>query len=221
MRLFHMLIRAFSVLLVATALFAQGAAKLQPKNVKAEDATYKGRNCIRLTDAAPEGASDGDRLALIPGSEFANGSIELDLTGDTLPNTAPTYRGFTGLAFRAAADGSAFECFYLRPKNGRAEDQEQRNHSTQYISVPEFPWQRLRQETPSKYESYVDLVPGEWTHVRIEVNGVKARLYVGQSSQPVLMVNDLKHGNSHGALAYWIGPGAIAHFANLKVSPRP
>ena len=94
----------------------------------------------------------------------------------------------------------------------------QRNHSAQYISHPEYPWQRLREETPGKYETYVDLVPGEWTKVKIEVKGDKARLYVNGAEQPVLLVNDLKHGKTSGNLALWIGPGVVAHFANLRVT---
>ena len=117
-----------------------------------------------------------------------------------------------------AADGTRYECFYLRPKNGRSDDQLQRNHSAQYISAPEFLWQRLRSETPAKYETYVDLVPGEWTKMKIDVRGDKARLYVNGAEQPVLIVNDLKHGDSKGAIALWVGPGTVAHFANLRVT---
>jgi len=65
----------------------------------------------------------------------------------------------------------------------------------------------------------VDLVPGEWTAIRIEVNGVKARLYVNHASQPILVVNDLKHGDSQGAVALWIGLGTEAYFSNLRVVP--
>ena len=83
-------------------------------------------------------------------------------------------RGFTGVAFRISPDAAKFELFYLRPTNGRADDQERRNHSAQYDSFPDYPWFRLRKETPGKYESYVDLVPGEWTKVKISVSGVKA-----------------------------------------------
>ena len=77
---------------------------------------------------------------------------------------------------------------------------------------------KLRQETPGQYESYVDLVPGEWTKIKIEVLGTKARLYVNDSSQPVLVVNDLKHGDTQGAVALWIGMGTEAYFANLRIS---
>jgi len=33
-----------------------------------------------------------------------------------------------------------------------------------------------------------------------------------------LVVNDLKQGQSQGRIALWIGPGTVAHFANLRVS---
>ena len=104
------------------------------------------------------------------------------------------------------------------PTIGRADDQLRRNHSIQYISIPEYEWFRLRDETPGKYESYVDLVPGEWTKLRIEVSGVKMRLYVNGASQPALVVNDLKHGDSTGSVALWIGPGTEAYFANLRLT---
>jgi hypothetical protein len=193
-------------------------SKLQLRNVKAEPATYKGRKAVRITDTAAPNAPDGNRFAILAGSDFADGSIEIDLAGDTLPTADPTARGFTGIAFRMSADGSKYESFYLRPKNGRAEDQLQRNHSAQYISEPEYPWPRLRQETPGKYESYVDLVAGDWTQVKIEVRAEKARLYVHGSPQPTLIVNDLKHGNSSGSIALWIGPGTLAYFSNLRIA---
>jgi hypothetical protein len=118
-----------------------------------------------------------------------------------LTNAAAQARGFVGIAFRVSGNGSHFECFYLRPKNGRAEDQLQRNHSTQYISVPGYPWNKLREESPGKYESYVDLVAGQWTKVKIEVSGTKARLYVNGSEQPVQIVNDLKQAPTKGGIA--------------------
>ncbi len=217
--------RALLFFAATAALHAQApvipldAAGLKLTNVKVEQTTWKGRACLRVTDVASESTRDGERYAVINGTEFHDGVIELDITGDTLPSAPPLARGFTGIAFRL--DSGKYEAFYLRPKNGRAQDQEQRNHSVQYVSEPEFPWQKLRAETPSRYEAYVDLVPGEWMHMKIEVSADKARLYVNGATQPTLIVNDLKHGaSSKGALALWLGPGTIAHFANLKVTPR-
>jgi hypothetical protein len=194
-------------------------AKLKLQNVKAEAVSYQSRSAVRITDAAAASLPDGARLAIIDGTAFEDGVIDADLTGDALPGTPETVRGFTGIAFRVAPDGAKYECFYLRPKNGRSEDQTQRNHSAQYMSVPDFQWQKLRTETPSKYESYVDLVAGAWAKIKIEVHGDKARLYVNGAGQPTLIVNDLKHGRSKGAIGLWIGPGVVAHFANLTVTP--
>src|SRR6267143_728972 len=175
--------------------------KLELHNVKAEPVTYLGRS------------------AVIPGSSFQDGTMEVNLSGDTAPGAPPNARGFVGIAFRITADRSHFECFYLRPKNGRAEDQLQRNHSVQYISIPGFGWEKLRSDTPGKYESYADLVPGQWTQMKIQVAGSRARLYVNGAEQPALMVNDLKQSSANGAIALWVGPGTIAHFADLKVTP--
>ncbi len=77
----------------------------------------------------------------------------------------------------------------------------QRNHSAQYISIPGFGWEKLRSESPGKYESYVDLVPGQWTQVKIQVVGSRARLYVNGTEQPTPIVNDLKQPSVQGAIA--------------------
>jgi len=170
----------------------------------------------------PDADGNEDRVAvLLTPNSFHDGTIEADLAGEPGPGAFEAARGFVGIAFRVAPDVSKFECFYLRPTNGRADDQVRRNHSLQYISFPEFPWARLRKEFTEKYESYADLTPGEWTHVRIEVNGDKARLFVNGVPQPNLVVNDLKHGAATtGSIGLWIGPGTVAHFANVKVTSR-
>ena len=193
---------------------------IKPVNVKTEVVTFKGRKALRVLDAAPEGTGDEGRFVVLPATDFQDGTIEVDLTGEPGPGASETARGFVGVAFRVAADQSRFECIYLRPTNGRAEDQVRRNHSVQYISMPGFPWQLLRKDFPEKYETYVDLVAGEWTKVKIDVQGDKARLFVNGAKQPTLLVNDLKQGQSKGAIALWIGPGTLAHFANLRVTPR-
>jgi hypothetical protein len=196
--------------------------EMQARNVKTERVTHKGRAALRVTDTAPATVADGERLVILTKTELQDGLIELELTGEPGASAGGGARGFVGVAFRvspdAAKDTFKYECFYLRPTNGRADDQVRRNHSTQYISHPDFPWHRLRKEFPEKYESYVDLVPGEWTKMKIEVRGDKARLYVHGAQQPVLVVNDLKQGSSQGLIALWVGPGTVAHFADLRLS---
>jgi hypothetical protein len=208
----------------------EAASGLRLHNVAAEPAVLDGRKGLRVTiseDAArrlqsmtPEQQALFEELAVIEGLELANGVIEVEIAGEPAPGASGGARGFVGIAFRLQNDMQTYDAFYLRPTNGRAEDQERRNHTAQYISHPDWPWFRLRRETPSKYESYVDLQPGVWTRIRIEVRGDRARLYVHGQEQATLIVNDVKSGASaKGSVALWIGPGTVAHFRNLTVEP--
>lgn len=194
------------------------ASGLKTLQVKAEAVSYKGRKAIRITDVAPPSAGDAERLALITGCQFQDGVIELEMAGDVAPGAMAAARGFVGVTFRSAPDASRFECFYLRPTNPRSDDQVRRNHSVQYISIPGFPWQLLREKFPEKYESYVDLTPGEWTRVKVVAHGDHAQLFVNGGSQPSLLVNDLKQAVSPGQIGLWVGPGTVAHFTNVRVT---
>jgi len=201
----------------APAVPLDSARAYNPLGVKIEATEYRGRKALRVVEPAVD---QGGGIALAHGITFASGTIEADLAGAPAPGAAEGARGFIGVAFRVQADPQRYECFYLRPTNGRADDQLRRNHATQYISEPEFPWQRLRKEQPGVYESYVDLEPGVWTHIRIVVDGTRARLYVHDAPQPVLIVNDLKLGDTQGGIALWIGQGTEAYFSSLKITPK-
>ncbi|HYW45096.1 MAG TPA: hypothetical protein VE959_19700 [Bryobacteraceae bacterium] len=197
----------------------QALDKLQLRKVRAEAAEYRGTKAIHITQIP--GAQGEDTLAIVGGSGLQDGVIEVDLAGAPAPGAFGDARGFIGVAFRVQPDAAKYELLYLRPTNGRAEDQLRRNHSTQYVSFPDWPWQRTRQETPGLYESYVDLEPGVWTKVKIVVAGAKVRLYVHDAQQPCLIVNDLKLPPSKGAIGLWTGPGTDGYFANLRVTPQP
>lgn len=217
---------AFGLLAVAPLLLAQArvipiekAEGLTPRKVAISAGVIEGAPALHVTE--PPGAADAseDKLAMLNDLSFGEGTIEVELMSRPGPGANPGARGFVGLAFRVAPDASTFECIYLRPTNGRAEDQERRNHSTQYISFPDYPWHRLRKETPSRYESYVDLEPGVWTRMKITVAGTQAKLFVHDQRQPALIVNDLKLGDRKGGIALWIGPGTLAWFRNFRVTP--
>jgi hypothetical protein len=227
---------AAAVLVVPAAASAQArryplesASGLRLHNVAAEPVTHEGKRGVRVTisdDAQRriarlpiEEQAQLEQLAVIEGSDFSSGVIEVEVAGAPAPGAAEGARGFVGIAFRVQPDMKTYDAFYLRPTNGRAEDQVRRNHSVQYISHPDWPWFRLRRETPERYEAYVDLVPGAWTRIRIEVRGDRARLFVHGQAQPTLIVNDVKTGaQGRGAIALWIGPGTVAHFRDLRVS---
>lgn len=182
--------------------------------VHATTATYKGRKAVRLIE---DDNYNGETIAILEPSNFENGTIELELSGSPRAGSPEGSRGFVGLAFRVQPQPLKYEYFYIRPTNGRADDQLRRNHAAQYASEPDFPWDRLRRENPGVYESYADMLPGEWIRVKIVVNGIKAALYLNGADQPCLIVNDLKLGASRGKIALWIGQGTEAYFTGLKV----
>ena len=204
----------YILLLIAAPLWAQTADQLEAHGAKLSSVDYQGKRAVRL-DAL--NVPNGDSYAVLKGKRFHNGTIEASLAGKLGTNAPPDARGFIGIAFRL--QGNRYEYIYLRPTNGRADDQVRRNHSTQYGAHPDYDFDRLRRESPEKYESYVDLQPGMWTKFKIVIDGAKARLYVHGAEQPCLIVNDMKLGDSEGGIALWVGPGTEGYVADLKITP--
>lgn len=204
-------------MLLAVPVAAQTVDQLDGRNATLAQTTFKGRAAVQVV-AAPD-APNASSYAVVKDTSFRDGTIEVDLAGQPGTGAATGARGFIGIAFRLQGDGT-YEYIYLRPTNGRADDQVRRNHSTQYSAHPDFDFARSRKEAPEKYESYVDLEPGVWTRYKIEVDGRTARLYVHGAEQPCLIVNDLKLEPRSGGVALWVGPGTEGYFANLKVTAK-
>ena len=191
---------------------------LNPNDVIPSLAQHEGSEAVRLVLTPDAETPDNPTFARIRDVEFHNGTIEIEVAGRPLPDAIPEARGFIGIAFRIVEDLSAFECMYLRPTNGRAEQQLRRNRATQYFSYPDWKFDRLRTEVPGHYEAYVDLVTGAWTKMRIEVAGEIAKLFVHDQEQPSIIVNDLKHGpDLKGGIGLYIDNGTEGFFRNLSV----
>lgn len=211
-------------LFIAPLSFGQ-AITLTDKNVKGRDlqvvqVNYLGKPAIRLDSIANKSRVNFDDIAIVENTNFKNGTIELEISGDRIDKNDPDHRGFVGIAFRVQGSDSLkkFECFYIRPTNGRVDDQLRRNHSVQYTSPPVHTWFKLRAEFPGVYESYADMEPGKWITMKIVVHDTKAQLYLHGASQPCLVVNDLKNGISEGPIGLKTDIGTIAHFRNLKIT---
>src|SRR6266496_639187 len=81
----------------------------QPRNVKTEWVTYKGRKALRVLDTAPPDVADGIQLVILNETDFRDGTIEIELTGEPSPtakSSAP--RGFVGVAFRVNLDAPKY-----------------------------------------------------------------------------------------------------------------
>jgi hypothetical protein len=205
-------------LVLAQAVAINRQAILEVHNAITKPIEYDGKSGLEVRDAAPQLGDNAPRMVVIKDTTLRDGTIEVSLSGDTAPDAPANFRGFVGIAFHIGSDRAHYECIYLRPKNGRSADPVQRSHSTQYESKPDFPWDRLRNESPGKYESYVDLAPGDWTRVKIKILRRRALLFVNDAKEPTLVVNDLLGTADTGPIALWVGPGTIARFADLKVS---
>ena len=191
---------------------------LDPNDVVTSKVVYDGSEAVRLVLTPNAETPDNPTFARIKDLEFQDGTIEVEVAGRPLPDSIPEARGFIGIAFRIAPDLSAFECMYLRPTNGRAEQQLRRNRATQYFSYPDWKFDRLRKEVPGHYEAYADLVTGAWTKMRIEVKGEKANLFVHDQEQPTIIVNDLKNGpDQKGGIGLYIDNGTEGFFKSLSV----
>ena len=214
-----------TILLTLSCVFAQPPARVQifplrdatgliAPNVKTEAVKFLGRQSVRIT---MEG-EDHEGLALLPGTDFQDGVIEVDIALKTTRPPGVRSPGFVGIAFRVRPDAKNYELFYLRPGNSDAADQTMRNHSVQYASEPDFGWYRLRREWPWVYESHAELAMETWTKVRIEVAGGAAKLYLNGSAKPSLVVDGLKGENLHGAVALWGYTHEEAYFSNVRIT---
>jgi hypothetical protein len=157
-------------------------------------------------------AKDGGGVIWIEGSDFKTGAIEVDVRGRD-----EFQRSFVGLAFHGR-DDKTYEAVYLRPFNFRAEDPMRKQHAVQYMSLPDYDWQRLRKEFPEEFENPVDasIVPTDWVRLRIVVEGQKIQVYVGATTTPALEVRKL--GQLEGGMVGLWATGD-SEFANLVISP--
>jgi hypothetical protein len=156
----------------------------------------------------------GVGVAWLKDYEFENGIIEFDVRGKNV-----LQKSFVGIAFHAQ-DETTYDCIYFRPFNFRSEDPLRRSHAVQYISPPTFTWEKLRAESPLKYEQPVQPAPDPeaWFRARVVVASPKVSVFVNEASQPCLVIKQL--GERKGrSLGLWAGDASGGDFAKLKITP--
>lgn len=215
-------------LILLTLLLTNGAyaqkIKLAENNLVANNVymtieKLQGKVAVKVIKDSTLREADEPTFVRVKNIDFKNGVIEVKVLSQLLPTASPTARGFIGVAFRINDNNSKFECIYIRPTNGRADDQLRRNHSIQYFSFPDYKFPRLRKESPEMYESYADMGLNEWIKLKIVVKGNQAKLFLNKNKQPSLIVNDLKHGaDASGAIGFFVDVGTEGYFSDLKVT---
>ena len=204
---------AILVILLSSTLncFAQTAEELQKKYTVFNRTISAGTEpgSIHLNDGAGEGH------AWLNGAKFTNGTIEVDIKGkDKLQGS------FVGITFHGVND-STFEAIYFRPFNFSNPDTIRRWRAVQYISLPRYEWDKLREKFPGKYENKVNPVPGgdDWFHCKIIISGKMISVFVNNSSIPSLVVNKLTDTTT-GKIGLWIENGSDGSFADLTITAK-
>ncbi|GAB3719763.1 hypothetical protein [Spirosoma lituiforme] len=212
-----------SLFATATTMYGQAIKldrdKLVPNQVSMSFERMMGKEALKVVKDSTIQKVDEPTFVKINGINFTNGTIEVKVLSRLLKNASALARGFIGVAFRVDATNSTYECIYIRPTNGRADDQVRRNHSTQYYAYPDYKFDRLRKESPEKYESYADMTLNEWITLKIVVNGQEAKLYLNDAKQPCLIVKDMKLGATQsGGIGLWVDVGTEGYFTDLKIT---
>ena len=198
-----------------------GSYEVQAVNVYMAKVKIKGKEALKAIKDSSIGEVDEPTFIRINGIDFQDGTIEVKVLSRLLKNAPEFARGFIGIAFRINDSNTKYESIYLRPVNARTDDQIRRNHSIQYYSYPDYKFDRLRKEAPEKYEAYSDMEMNKWITLRIEVKGSKARLFLNGSTQPALVVSDLKHGAGiAGAVGLWVDVGTEGFFTDLAIQKK-
>ena len=159
-------------------------------------AAYLGRPALRLDGGA----------AVLKDFSLRDGVIDVDVATE-----AP--RGFFGLQFRLADEGANGEWIYLRPHKTGLPD------ALQYTPVLRTGaiWQIYN---GPGFTGALDIPKGAWFHLRLEVTGAQARLFVEDMDRPALVMDDLKSGVQRGELALHVLTGAT-YFSHFQVRSLP
>ena len=193
--------------------------ELEAVNVSMSIEKWEGKEVVKVIMDSAVKSPDQPTYVRLKGIEFQNGTIELKVLSRISPDAPAFARGFIGVTFRINRDNTKFESIYIRPTNGRADDQLRRNHAIQYFSFPDYSFQRLRSEAAGQYESYADMGINEWISLRIVVIDAQAKLFLNDNPQPALIVNDLKLGaDNRGAVGLFVDNGTEGFFRDIKIS---
>ena len=163
---------------------------------QAKAAEYQGRKCLFL-DGGAAGLKD---------LEMRDGVIDVDVA-------TPAIRGFFGIDFRLADNGANGERVYLRQHKSGLPDAMQYTPGLNTGAN----WQIYN---GPGFTGAIDLPKDVWFHLRLEVVGAQAKLYVKDIDKPALVMNDLKSGVQKGQVALYVLTGAT-YFSNFELRTTP
>jgi len=207
----NVLILCLIILSTATICEAQKKSYNLQQLLKEKKLITFNRNVVPLTDGDKKGISMTG-IAWLRDVNFSTGTIEIDLRGKDVMQ-----QSFIGIAFHGV-DTTTHDVVYFRPFNFRSSDPVRKIHAVQYVSHPDFPWHKLREQRNGIYEKGIDPPPAatEWFHARIVVDQTQIKVYVNNAASPSLTVDKLNSWTD-GLIGLW-NEGLDGDFANLTIS---
>ena len=188
-------------LIVATA--TQLAHAYQAQSISPDSSRWDLQGQAKVTEYQSRKSLflDGG-AAILKDSKMRDGVIDVDVA-------TPAIRGFFGIQFRLSDDGANGEWVYLRQHKSGLPD------AIQYTPVLNtgLNWQIYN---GPGFTAAVDIPKDIWFHLRVEVAGAQAKLYVKDMDKPALVMNDLKSGVQQGGIALYVLTGAT-YFSNFEV----
>jgi hypothetical protein len=177
---------------------------------RAAELRQEGKREVVHLDARPR-----EGVVWLEGSDFRDGTIEVDLRGKNV-----TAHSMLGVAFRGV-DDTHFDAVFFRPFNFKVDIPLRAQHAVQYIALPDFTWLKLRKTTPGKYENAISPAPDPngWFRARVVIEGQAVNVYVNDAAKPTLTVTALSEPRS-GTVGLFVGYGSEGDFANLKLTPK-
>lgn len=141
--------------------------------------------------------------ALLKESEFENGIIECDIY------MKAGVRSYPGIFFRVQSP-EEYERIYLRPHRSPLY-----NDAVQYLAAFHGvdSWQLYN---GPGLTSRAVIPTDHWVHVKIEVMGTQARIFLDKAPQPVMVIGDLKHGKTKGKLGLTTMADGNSFFSNFS-----
>lgn len=184
-----------------------------------EHTTLNGEAVLRVVKKDKLMQFDENTYAKLIRSTFHNGTIEVKMLSRLLPDAPEFARGFIGIAFRINDDDTKFESFYVRPTNGRIDDPVRKNRGVQYFSYPKFTFDYFRNLGITDFEGPADIGLDEWISLKAVIDGAKGAFYLNNDEEPVLVVENMKHGaDARGGIGFFVDIGTEAFFKDLKVT---
>ena len=181
-------------------------------NAESHAAVEDGRSVLRLAPIGGNRKGSNVGMALVAGTTFGEGTIDVDLRGQVAAGAS-----FVGVAF-GVVDADRYEAVYFRPFRFRSENVVERSHAVQYVAWPEHTWEALRARAPGVYEAAIAPVPepAGWFHAHIEVDRSTVKVFVDRATEPTLVIKRLR--SSSGGVGLWVD-SQEGSFANLRICP--